>query len=35
MVGITSREFTMKALPALSLIASTLAFCSPAQPTAA
>jgi len=26
----TSREFTMKALPALSLIAGTLAFCSPA-----
>src|SRR3954462_1489733 len=26
----TSREFTMKAFPALSLIAGTLAFCSPA-----
>src|SRR3954470_20559916 len=30
MVGITSRELTMKALPVLSLIAGTLAFCSPA-----
>src|SRR3954471_5137342 len=30
MVGMTSREFLMKALPVLSLIAGTLAFCSPA-----
>ena len=30
MVGMTSRELTMKALPVLSLIAGTLAFCSPA-----
>src|SRR3954453_2820112 len=30
MVGITSRELTMKAVPVLSLIAGTLAFCSPA-----
>src|SRR3954468_22870751 len=30
MVGITSREFTMKALPVLSVVAGTLAFCSPA-----
>src|SRR3954463_5883611 len=28
--GMTSRELTMKALPVLSLIAGTLAFCSPA-----
>src|SRR5829696_8022236 len=30
MVGMTSREFPMKALPALSFVAGTLAFCSPA-----
>ena len=30
MVGMTSRKFTMKARPALSLIAGTLTFCSPA-----
>ena len=30
MVGMTSREFLMKALPILSVAAGTLAFCSPA-----
>jgi hypothetical protein len=30
MVGMTSRELTMKALPVLSVVAGTLAFCSPA-----
>src|SRR3954466_8164914 len=30
MVGMTSRELTMKALPVLSFVAGTLAFCSPA-----
>jgi hypothetical protein len=30
MVGMTSREFLMKALPVLSVVAGTLAFCSPA-----
>jgi hypothetical protein len=30
MVGMTSRELTMKALPVLSAVAGTLAFCSPA-----
>src|SRR3954452_4118527 len=30
MVGMTSREFPMKALPVLSFVAGTLAFCSPA-----
>src|SRR3954463_3799022 len=30
MVGMTSREFLMKALPVLSVIAGTFAFCSPA-----
>src|SRR3954451_13969701 len=30
MVGMTSLEFTMKALPVLIVVAGTLAFCSPA-----
>jgi len=30
MVGMTSRELLMKALPVLSVVAGTLAFCSPA-----
>jgi len=30
MVGMTSRELTMKALPVLSVVAGTRAFCSPA-----
>jgi len=30
MVGMTSREFLMKALPVLSVVAGTFAFCSPA-----
>jgi hypothetical protein len=30
MVGMTSREFLMKALPVLSVVAGALAFCSPA-----
>src|SRR5829696_8632862 len=30
MVGIAPREFAMKALPVLSVVAGTLAFCSPA-----
>jgi hypothetical protein len=30
MVGMTSRELTMKALPVLSAVAGTLAFYSPA-----
>jgi hypothetical protein len=30
MVGMTSREFAMKALPVLSVVAGTLAFCSSA-----
>src|SRR3954462_8886655 len=30
MVGMTSREFLMKTLPVLSVVAGTLAFCSPA-----
>src|SRR5215212_6930443 len=30
MVGIASRELTMKALPVLSVVAGTFVFCSPA-----
>src|SRR3954469_9947495 len=30
MVGMTPREFAMKALPVLSVVAGTLAFCGPA-----
>ena len=30
MVGMTSRELTMKALPVLSVVTATLAFCSSA-----
>src|SRR3954447_12042342 len=30
MAGMTPREFLMKALPVLSVVAGTLAFCSPA-----
>src|SRR3954447_5354674 len=31
MVGMTSREFTMKALPVLSFVVGALAFCSSAE----